>query len=59
MVPSPRQIAIVGLIAILPVGAYALGNADGFAAVAALNVVLIFASLWSMLGEHEATATHG
>jgi hypothetical protein len=63
MAPSPRQGAIVGLLAILPVIAYTLGNADVFAAVAAGNVLLIVGSLWSMLGEDDAiepepAATH-
>jgi hypothetical protein len=63
MAPAPRQGAVVGLLAILPVIAYTLGNADVFAAVAAGNVLLIVGSLWSMLGDHhamdhESSATH-
>jgi hypothetical protein len=59
MVPSPRQIAMVGLLAIVPVLAYAVGNVDAVAAVAAGNVVLIVASLWSMFGPHDRVPASG
>jgi hypothetical protein len=59
MVPSPRQTVIVGLIALVPVIVYALGNADAFAAVAAGNVLLIAACLWTMFADHEPRATKG
>jgi hypothetical protein len=59
MAPSPRQIATIGLLAILPVVAYSVGNVDAVAAVAAGNVVLIVACLWSMFGPHENAPAHG
>jgi hypothetical protein len=59
MLHSPRQTVIVGLLALVPVIAYALGNADVFAAVAAGNVLLIAACLWTMFADHEPRATQG
>lgn len=47
MAVAPRYIGLVGLLALVPVVAYALGKPDPVhAGVAALNVVLITASLW-------------
>lgn len=43
---SPRQVVLTGLLALLPVGAYALTQPDTVSAVVtAINVILITGSL--------------
>ena len=45
MIPSIQRMLLLVLAALVPVGAYVASRADVVAAVAALNVVLIWASL--------------
>lgn len=49
MNPSTRRLAFVGLLALLPVAAYAWLRADAFAAVAGLNVILIVSTVHVLL----------
>jgi hypothetical protein len=45
MIPSIQRLLLLVLAAVVPVGAYVASRADVVAAVAAVNVVLIWASL--------------
>jgi hypothetical protein len=49
MNPSTGRLAIIGLVALAPVAAFAFASGDTFAAVAALNVLLIVGSFHLML----------
>jgi hypothetical protein len=51
MALAPRHVTLLGLLALAPVIAYAVGKPDLFnAAVTAVNVVIIAASLWIATG---------
>lgn len=54
MAVAPRLVALAGLLALVPVIAYAVGKPDYTVLVAALNVVLIAAALWIATGPAEA-----
>ncbi len=48
---APRYVALLGLLALVPVAAYAVGKPDMFnTIVTAVNVVLIAASLYVATG---------
>lgn len=50
---SPRKLALVGLLGLLPVIGYAALVPDPITAVAAVNVVLIVSSLYVALSPNE------
>jgi hypothetical protein len=51
---TPRQATVVALLALGPVALFALGHPNEvFAVAAGVNVVLIFAVLWTVFGDHE------
>jgi hypothetical protein len=54
MAVAPRFVALAGLLALVPVAAYAIGKPDYTVLVAALNVVLIAAALWMATGPAQA-----
>jgi Na+/melibiose symporter-like transporter len=51
---TPQLGTVVALLGLVPVVAYVVGRpGELFAVAAALNVVLIFAVLWTVFGDHE------
>jgi hypothetical protein len=53
----PKQLAVLGLIALVPVIAYYGVRGEWFIAAAALNVLLISASIYLMMGDVDAEAS--
>lgn len=49
---SPRLVVAIGLLAIVPAIAYALGRPSLAGYVTAVNVLIIFAALYTAFGPH-------
>ncbi|MHB9285880.1 cytochrome-ba3 oxidase subunit [Halobacteriales archaeon Cl-PHB] len=56
---SPRTGALAALLGLLPVAAFLFGRGDYVVAVALVNVVLIFGSLYVALSPVEGGHGHG
>ncbi|MFB6120487.1 MAG: cytochrome-ba3 oxidase subunit [Halobacteriaceae archaeon] len=56
---SPRQVALVGLLALAPVAAYVAYSKTAFVTLTVACVLLIVGSLWTMFRpEAEASGAH-
>lgn len=54
---EPRQVALIGLVAIVPGGIFAIETGEYVVAIALVNVVLIVASLVYAMTDSEGTET--
>ncbi|MCQ4333405.1 cytochrome-ba3 oxidase subunit [Natronomonas sp. F2-12] len=56
---SPRAAAMVGALAFVPVAWYGIASSGTAAAVSAVNVLIILASMAMLTGEAEGSEGHG
>ncbi|MFW6317509.1 MAG: cytochrome-ba3 oxidase subunit [Halorubrum sp.] len=56
---QPRLVVTLSLLALVPVAWYVLGKPDSWGLVAAVNVLIITASLWIAMRPLDGASHHG